>query len=120
MVSGEIQRAVNEIAAALDEISHKLRAHIIAGADELAPATRTQVRLAKDTLAARVVEIRPAYIGKASSAEIGNFAEFIDSLAVLARHIERPLDEPPKPPTTDPSNRAVPRNSAIPRLSDPA
>src|SRR5580692_1022355 len=69
-----------------------------------------KVRLAMDTLAARVIEIRPAYIGKASSAEIGNFAEFIDSLAVLARHIERPLDEPPRPPTTDRSNSAVPRN----------
>ena len=114
MVTGEIQMAVNAIAAALDEISHKLPAHIIAGADELAPATRTQVRLAMDTLVARVIEIRPAYVGKASSAEIGNFAEFIDSLAVLARHIERPLDEPPRRPTTNPSKRAVPR------LSDPA
>ena len=120
MVLGEIQRAVNAMAAALDEISHKLGAHIIAGADELAPATRTQVRLAMDTLAARVIEIRPAYIGKASPAEIGIFAEFIDSLAVLARHIERPLDEPPGPPTTDPSNSAVPRNSAVPLSSAPA
>jgi uncharacterized membrane protein YccC len=117
MVPGEIQRAVNAIAAALDEISQKLPAHIAAGAEELALATRTQVRLAMDTLAARVIEIRPAYIGKASSAEIGNFAEFIDSLALLARHIERPLDEPPKPPTTVPSNRAVSRLSAP---ADPA
>jgi uncharacterized membrane protein YccC len=120
MVRGEIQRAVDAIAAALDEISHKLPAHIIAGADELAPATRTDVRSAMDTLAARVIEIRPAYINKASSAEIGNFAEFIDSLAGLARHIERPLDEPPRPPTADPSYRAVPRNSTVPRLTAPA
>jgi uncharacterized membrane protein YccC len=119
IVPGEIQRAVNAIAAALDEISHKLPAHITAGADELAPATRTQVRLAMDDLAARVVEIRPAYIGKAGPAEIGNFAEFIDSLAVLARHIERPLDEPPRPTTTDPSNSAAPRNSAVPRSTAP-
>src|SRR5208283_4972672 len=34
--------------------------------------------------------------------------------AVLARHIERPLDEPPAPSTTNPSR------SAVPRLSDPA
>jgi uncharacterized membrane protein YccC len=107
MVSGEIQRAVNAIAAALDEISHKLPARIVAGADEQAPATRTHLHLAMDNLAARVVEIRPAYIGKASSAEIGNFAEFIDSLAVLTRLIERPLDEPPGPPTTKPSNSAL-------------
>jgi uncharacterized membrane protein YccC len=120
MVPGEIQRAVNALAAALDEISHKLPVHISTGAEELTPATRTQVRLAMDTLSARVIEIRPAYIGKASSAEIGNFAEFIDSLAVLARHIERPLDEPPGPPTTVPSNSAVSRNSAVPRSTAPA
>ena len=120
MVPGEIQRAVNALAAALDEISHKLSARIVAGVDEQAPATRTEVRLAMDNLDARVIEIRPAYIGKASSAEIENFAEFIDSLAVLTRHVERPLDEPPRPLTTDPSNRAVPRKSAVPRLSDPA
>jgi uncharacterized membrane protein YccC len=119
MLRGEIQRAVNAIAAALDEISRKLPARIVVGADEQAPATRTQVRLAMDNLAARVVEIRPAYIGKASSAEIENFAEFIDSLAVLTRLIERPLDEPPPPRTADPSRSAAPRNSAAPRLTDP-
>ena len=114
MVRGEIQAAVDAIAAALDEISHKLPARIVAGADQQDPATRTHLRLAMDNLAARVVEIRPAYIGKASSAEIGNFAEFIDSLAVLRRLIERPLDEPPRLSTTEPSN------SAAPRLSVPA
>ena len=66
------------------------------------------MRLAIDNLAARVIEIRPAYIGKSSPAEIENFAEFIDSLAVLARHIERPLDEPPRPSTTDPSKQCCP------------
>jgi uncharacterized membrane protein YccC len=119
MVPGEVQRAVNAIAAALDEISHKLLAHVTVGAEELAPTTRTQVRLGMDALEARVVEIRPAYIGKASPAEIGNFAEFIDSLAVLARHVERPLDEPPRPPTATPSHSAVSPNSVVPQLSDP-
>ena len=109
MVPGEIQRAVNAIAAALDEISHNLLARIATGADEQASDTRTRLRQAMDTLAARVIEIRPAYIGKASSAEIENFAEFIDSLAVLATHIERPLDEPPRPSTADLSNSSVPR-----------
>jgi uncharacterized membrane protein YccC len=113
MVRGEIQAAVNAIAAAFDEISQGLPARIVAGADEQAPVTRTDVRLAMDNLAARVVEIRPAYIGKASSEEIGNFAEFIDSLAVLTRHIERPLDEPPGPPIAS-------SNSAGTRLSGPA
>jgi uncharacterized membrane protein YccC len=117
MVRGEVQMAVDAIAAALDEISHKLPERIVMGADELASATRARVRLAMDNLAARVVEIRPAYIHTASSAEIGNFADFIDSLAVLTRYIERPLDEPPGPPTTEPSNFAVARSTAP---ADPA
>jgi uncharacterized membrane protein YccC len=118
MVRGEIQRAVDTAAAALDEISHKLPARIVSGADEQAPATRTDLRLAMETLEARVVEIRPAYIGKSSSVEIQNFAEFIDSLAVLARLIGRPLDEPPEPPAKDLSKRAVLRNNAVPRLTE--
>ena len=118
MVRGEIQTAVNAIAAALDEISHKLPARIAVGADEQAPATRTQVRVAMENLSARVIEIRPAYIGKVSSVEIENFAEFIDSLAVLTRHLERPLDEPPRPSTADPSKSPIPRftNPADPAL----
>ena len=54
MVPGEIQTAVNAIAAALDEISHNLPARIDEDADEQAPATRTHLRLAMDNLAARV------------------------------------------------------------------
>ena len=109
MVPGELQSAVNAIAAALDEISHELPARIVAGADEQSPATRAHLRLAMDNLEARVIEIRPAYIGKSSPSEIENFAEFIDSLAALTRHIERPLDEPPRPSITDPSSSPVPR-----------
>jgi len=120
MVTGEIQRTVNAIDAALDEISRNQPARIVAGADEQAPATQTRLRLAIDNLNARVIEVRSAYIGKSSPEEIENFAEFIDSLAVLTRHIERPLDEPPGPSTTNPSNRAVSRNSAVPRSRVPA
>jgi uncharacterized membrane protein YccC len=117
MVRGEIQAAIDAIAVAFDEISHNLPERIVTGADEQTPVTLTHLRLAMDHLTARVVEIRPAYIDKSSPAEIGNFAEFIDSLAVLARHLERPLDEPPEPPTTDRSNGAVHRLS-VP--ADPA
>ena len=109
LVAGELQAAISAIAAALDEISRNLPARVVAGANEMTPAARTRVRLAMDALAARVVEIRPAYIGKASSKEVQNFAAFIDSLAVLARHLERPLDEPPQPATPDLPDRAVPR-----------
>jgi uncharacterized membrane protein YccC len=109
MARHEIQAAVNAIAARLDEISHELRSRIVPGTDAQTSARRTRLRSAMETLAARVIEIRPAYIGKAGSAEIENFAGFFDSLAVLTRHIERPLDEPPRPLTGDQSKRAVPR-----------
>src|SRR5271155_1523407 len=118
MVTGEIQRTVNAIDAALDEISRNQPARIVAGADEQAPATQTRLRLAIDNLNARVIEVRSAYIGKSSPEEIENFAEFIDSLAVLTRHIERTLDEPPGPSTA--SKSAISRNSTVPRLSSPA
>jgi hypothetical protein len=117
MVQGDIQSAVNAIAGALDEISHKLPAHIVAGAEEQAPAMATNVRSAMDNLSARVVQIRSAYIGKATPAEVENFAGFFDSLAVLARHIERPLDEPPRPPAADQSHSAAPRSTGH---ADPA
>jgi uncharacterized membrane protein YccC len=109
MVEREIQAAVNAIAAAFDEFSHELSARTTMGADEQTLASRTYLRVAMDILAARVVEIRPAYIGKASPAEIENFAAFIDSLAVLTRRIERPLDEPPGSRTADPPNNTRPR-----------
>jgi len=117
MGRSEIQNAVSAIAAALDEIPHKLPAGIAARTDEQTPATPTRVRRAMDILSARVIEIRPAYIGQASAAEIRNFAEFIDSLAVLTSLLERPLDEPPQPPATITSKSAAPRASDA---ADPA
>jgi uncharacterized membrane protein YccC len=115
MVRRELQAAVNAIAATLDEISHQLPVRIAVGADQQpVVAARTRMGLAVDALAERVVEIRPAYIGISSSAEIENFAAFIDSLAVLARHVGRPLDEPPR---QSKANSAVPRSSGRP---DPA
>jgi hypothetical protein len=120
MVRGELQTAVNAIAAAFDEISHQVPGSSAIGADPQPPASRTLARLAVDHLSARVIEIRPAYLGKASAAEIENFAAFIDSLAVLTRLIERPLDEPPQPAAADPANRTIPRNSAVSQVTDHA
>jgi len=110
MVPGEIQAAANAIATVLDESSRNLPARVDAGTDDLAPATRTQLRLAMDTLSARVIEIRPAYIGKASAQEIQNFAAFIDSFALLTKHLERPLDEPPRRATPNLPIRPTPRS----------
>ena len=110
MVRGEIQNAINAIAAALDEFSHELQTRMVVGADAQASATGMHARRANDELAARVIAIRPAYIGIASAQEVQNFAAFIDSLALLTRHLERPLDEPPRPTTTaDLPNRPAPR-----------
>jgi uncharacterized membrane protein YccC len=116
MVRDEIQATVDAIAAALDEICDKLPARVVAGADEQAPATRTRARVATDTLTARIIEVRPAYIDTASPAEVENFADFIDSLAALTTLIERPLDEPPQPTTAELSTTHVPEltNSADP------
>ena len=81
MVRPEIQATIKAIAAVLDEFARELPTHIAVGVDQPAPAPRTRARLAIDVLSARIIQIRPAYIGKASSAEIENFAAFTDSLA---------------------------------------
>jgi hypothetical protein len=81
MVSPEIRTTVDAIAAALDEFARELPTHIAVGVDEPPPASRTRARSAIDALTARVTQVRPSYIGKASSAELENFASFTDSLA---------------------------------------
>ncbi|HVN28609.1 MAG TPA: FUSC family protein [Candidatus Binataceae bacterium] len=110
MVAPELQAATDAIGDALEEIAQHLAARVIAGVDELRPAARARLNDAMETLTARMIEIRPAYIGKSSSKEIENFAAFIDSLAVLARHLGRPLDEPPRPATADSAGSAMPRS----------
>jgi hypothetical protein len=106
LVQPEIHAAAQAIAAVLDEIAHELPTHIAVGADTTPPASRSRARSALEPLNARIIHVRPAYIGKVSSAEIENFASFTDSLAALTGHIERLLDEPP--PATGPSKKAVP------------
>jgi Fusaric acid resistance protein family len=96
MVRPQIQTAVNAIAAALDETAREMPTHISVGPDKPPPASRMRARLEMDILSTRIIEIRPVYIVKASSAEIENFASFTDSLAGLTEHIERLLDEPPQ------------------------
>jgi hypothetical protein len=107
MARPEIQAAVEAIATVLDEIAGELPTHISVGRDLPPPASRTRARLATDILTARIIKIRPAYIGKASSAEIENFASFTDSLATLTSHIDRLLDEPPRPVAAAVSKTAV-------------
>jgi uncharacterized membrane protein YccC len=116
MVRPETQTTVAAIAAVLDEIAREWPTHIAVGVDLPPPASRTRARAALDALAARVIQIRPKYVGTASTAEIENFASFNDSLAVLTAHIERLLDEPPQPPAAVPPKNAGPRATGL----DPA
>ena len=97
MALPELQASVDAIATVLDELAREFPTYIPVGVDTPPPASRTRARLAYDALAARVVQIRPKYIGTASSVEIENFAAVTDSLALLTSHIERLLDEPPEP-----------------------
>ncbi len=117
MVQPELQATVDAIAAVLDEIARELPTYIAVGVDLPPPPSRLRARAAMDSLSARVIQVRPSYIGKVSSAELENFASFTDSLATLTGHIERLLDEPPVPPSALASNTAVVRLTDAP---DPA
>jgi Fusaric acid resistance protein family len=117
MVRPELQATVDAIAEVLDEISLEMRTHLVVGADQTPPASRTRARTMLDNLSARIIQVRPTYIRKASSAELENFADFTDSLSALTGHIERLLDEPPHPPAEAPADNLVPRLSNAP---DPA
>jgi uncharacterized membrane protein YccC len=111
LVRPEIQATVDAIAAVLDEIAGELPTHVAVGVDQTPPASRARARSALDALSARVIQVRPTYIVKASSAELENFGDFTDSLAALTQHIERLLDEPPPP--------VAGAISASPRLTAP-
>jgi len=95
MVQTEVREAVAAIAAVLDEMARELPTHIAVGVDLPQTASRIRVQSAIEALAARITEVRPAYVGQASSGEMENFAAFTDSLVVLADFVERLLDEPP-------------------------
>ena len=111
MARPELQATVDAIAAVLDEMARELPTDVAVGADNPPPASRVRARSAMDALSARVIQIRPAYIGKASSGEIENFAAFTDSLAVLTSHIDHLLDQPPHPPVAAASQGAAPRST---------
>jgi hypothetical protein len=117
MVRPEIKTAVDAIAAVLDEIAREIPTHIAVGVDKPPPPSRTRARSAMDALGTRILQVRPVYLGKASSAEIENFATFTDALAALTGHIEHLLDEPPQPPAADLSNKVVSPSAGAP---DPA
>ena len=113
LVRPEIQATVDAIATVLDEIAHELPTHVAVGVDSTPPPSRVRAQTTLDALTARILQVRPQYIHKASSAELENFAAFTDSLDMLAGHVERLLDEPPQPPAATPAKSASPRSPAL-------
>jgi uncharacterized membrane protein YccC len=115
MLHDEIRETVDAIATVLGEVALEFPTQIIVGVDLPPPPSRVRARSSMDALNARIIQLRPTYIGHASSAEIENLATFTDSLATLTGHIERLLDEPPQPPVM-PSNKT---GSPLPVAPDP-
>ena len=95
MLRAEIQAAVDAIAEVLDEVAHEYPTKIPVGVDSPPPPSRVRARQAMDALSARIIEVRPKYISRASAREVANFAAFTDVLSALTDYIERLLDEPP-------------------------
>ena len=95
MLQAEIQSAVDAIAEVLDEIAHEFPTQIPVGIDNPPPPSRVRARRAMDALSARIIEVRPKYIARASAGEVANFATFTDALTALTSYIDRLLDEPP-------------------------
>src|SRR4029077_16848651 len=97
MLQPELKAAVSAMFNVLNEIASELPTQISVGVDLPPPPSRLRARSAMDALTARIIQLRPTYIGHSSSAEIENLASFTDSLAILPGQFERLLDEPPQP-----------------------
>jgi uncharacterized membrane protein YccC len=95
MVQPELAAAVDAIVGALGEIAGDASSLLRCGADSPPSADALRARQSMDSLTTRINLVRPAYIGRVSSAELANFGSFVDCLATLTRLVERPLDEPP-------------------------
>lgn len=113
MARPELFATVDALATVFDELAHELPTNIVVGVDLPPSAARKRARAAMDALGARTIQIRPAYIRTASSAEIENFAAFTDSLSTLTSHIDHFLDQPPMPPAAEPSSSAATQSSAV-------
>ncbi len=116
LLQTELKATVCAIADVLNEIASELPAQISVGVDLPPPPSRLRARSAMDALTARIIQLRPTYIGHSSAAEIENLASFTDSLAILTGHIERLLDEPPQPL----AKSSKTSGSRLPVASDPA
>ena len=106
---------VDAITAALDDMAHDASSLMRSGADRPPSAAAFHARLLMDALTARIDQARRVFSRRAGGPEVANFASFIDSLMVLTRLIERPLDEPPAGAAL---NRIAPAASELARAPD--
>jgi uncharacterized membrane protein YccC len=109
----EIENAAEAIAATLDELAREGVVRIRTGPDEPPSPVAARVRPALEALDARIVEVRPTYIGKASVVELANLGAVGESLRAMAQLLERPLDTPPA------SVVRLRRRIALPSLAAP-
>jgi uncharacterized membrane protein YccC len=95
IVRPQLEAVVGAIAEVLGEIVQEIPTTIPVGVDLPPPSSRIRARSALAALTARVIEVRPFYLERASTAEIANFGAFNDALATIISYVERLLDGPP-------------------------
>ncbi len=95
IVRPQLEAVVEAIAEVLGEIVQEIPTTIPVGVDLPPPSSRIRARSALAALTARVIEVRPFYLERASTAEIANFGAFNDALATIISYVERLLDGPP-------------------------
>lgn len=108
IVQPQLEAVVGAIAEVLGEIVQEIPTTIPVGVDLPPPSSRIRARSAFAALAARVTEVRPFYLERASAAEIANFGAFSDALATIISYVERLLDEPPPA-----SERSLQKNVSV-------
>ncbi|HEY6421021.1 MAG TPA: FUSC family protein [Candidatus Binataceae bacterium] len=112
----EIDNACIAIAAAMDEIA---RDPVMTSDPGLPPTPAiARVSRAMETLAARTIEVRPRYIGRASGVELANLGAFLENISSHARLLEASLEAAPPAAKPAPARKSAPvRNPATVRYS---
>jgi len=112
----EINDTCSAIVAAMDEIA---REPLMGRDPNLSPTpAMARVTRAMETLAARTIEVRPQYIGRAGGAEVANLGAFTEAISSLARLLERSLEAAPPTAKPTPAREAEPvRDPATIRYS---
>jgi hypothetical protein len=94
----ELERIIETLAAALEELAREARTNSIRTGPDSGPSrVAARAQQAFDALDERIVKVRSALPRTIGVLEIGNFNAFCDTLHAMVGLIERPLDEPPAP-----------------------